>query len=385
MQPLSFMGGGASADTIPEAILRMPFEVTLDRLGRVGDHNGDDCADVYYYSRETDLTFFYFGNGDWNMSVDLVNQGEPLGSGNSRPSFDVFGDFNGDGFDDYLTRRVVGQNDSTYIYLGSAIPDTIPDMIWFGNFAFPATLSVDINSDGSADLAVGQYQTIDVHLGSQTPSFIPTFVLDFPGCSEGTVSSLISAGDYNNDGYDDLVATSDACANGFGALQLYLGGPWLNPYPVLRIEGMSSPPFNNVPIWRAIGLGDVNGDGIDDLAIGCQRDINDGRRGRVVILSGDTTLHIDASEHPPLAQDFSMSIYPNPVNGVATIRIEQPLGSKPSELAIFNLLGQTVNRFTLAPGTQSLAYDASALASGIYIIQAQSLSNIVSQKLVVLK
>lgn len=382
---ISLYGGGVTSDTVPEVTFSMPYDPGEDFIGSIGDHNGDGKSDFFYYKRDLDLTYIFWGSEAWDTIPDLTNHGEPIGSGNSIPSYDVFGDFNGDGFDDYLVHTIIGNIDSTLAYYGSSEPDTIPDQMWQGNFALPATLSADVNSDGAADLIVSRVQSIDIHLGSNTPSFLPTFILNWPGCSDGSANYVRTAGDYNRDGYEDFIGISDGCANGFGALQLYLGGPWLNPNPVLRIEGLSSPPFDRVEIWRAVGIGDINGDGVDDLAIGCQGEVLDGRRGSVVILSGDTSLVVPVDERLPIVQDFSLSVFPNPVNGVATIRIEQPLVSATNNLTIYNILGKTVNQFTLPSGSQSLAYDVSALPSGIYIVQAKSNSISATQKLVVLK
>ncbi len=374
--------GGVESDTIAEASLSVAFDFSTDRVGRIGDHNGDGYADIYFYHGDnSDVTHVYFGNSSWELSEDLTNQGEPIGSGNGNPQPDVFGDFNGDHFDDYVART--GGN--TYFYFGSAEPDTIPDLIWEGNFAFPATLSADLNGDGAKDLAVSRDpRTIHVHLGGSEISSVPTFELDYQDCNN-TAQSISTSGDYNSDGFEDLVVVNHNCDNGFGRLSLWLGGFWLNPDPVIEITGLSVPPFNDVPIWRAIGLGDVNGDSIDDLAVACEGEILDGRRGRVVILSGDTSLHVDANDGLPLARDFSMTIYPNPANGYVRLEFAGISPHYSSDLNIYNLLGQRVDHLFMPIGTSTLSYNVAGLTSGIYLVQAQNSTMIQTQKLVVLK
>ncbi|MCB9365556.1 MAG: T9SS type A sorting domain-containing protein [Calditrichaeota bacterium] len=380
---LEIFGGGPTADTIPEFVITLDYDAGEDYGDRVGDHNGDGFDDFYYFRRGLDLATFYLGSANWNLVPSFANRGEPIGSRNSLPTQGAFGDFNGDGFDDYLT-GTAPPNEHTYVFFGASEPDTVPDLDWAGNFDFPATLSADLNSDGAADLAVSRDpRTIEVHLGGEDVSPIPLFTLSYEGCNN-VAHGIMSAGDYNGDGFEDLVIVNDPCDNGFGRLCLFLGGFWLNADPVLEITGLSAPPFDDVPIWRSVGLGDVNGDGIDDLAIACQGDILDGRRGRVVILSGDTTMHVDARELPPLAQTLSLSVYPNPANGFVRIDLEQGL-RRNSEIQIYNLLGQVVDRLTLPSGAPSLNYDVTGLSTGLYLVQADLGTNVITQKLVVVK
>jgi len=365
---LELYGGGPNADTIPEQVIHLDYDSGDDFGDRIGDHNGDGYDDYYYYRRATDVSTFYLGCANWDSLPDFMNQGQPIGSRNSIPSYGVFGDFNGDGFDDYLT-GTAPPNEHTYVFYGSTTPDTIPDIDWIGNYDIPATLSADVNNDGAADLIVTRTQALDVHLGGASPSPTPTFVLSWPDCPDGSSNYVYSAGDYNRDGYEDFVGISEGCANGFGALQLYLGGPWLNPDPVLRIEGVSLPPFDEVPVWRAVGLGDVNGDGIEDLAIGCQGNVLDGRRGRVVILSGDTTYHVPIGNTDPfLPEEIPLAAYPNPFNPTTTLSFTLPRSAVVA-LTIRNVLGQeveSVNIGRMSAGEHRYAVNAERWASGIY-------------------
>jgi hypothetical protein len=100
---IELYGGGPTADTVPEASIRMPYQPAWDSFGSIGDHNGDGYADFFYYKRNTDMTYLFWGSDDWSTDWDLTNRGEPIGSGNSHPSSGTAGDFNGDSYDDYLT------------------------------------------------------------------------------------------------------------------------------------------------------------------------------------------------------------------------------------------------------------------------------------------
>jgi hypothetical protein len=131
----------------------------------------------------------------------------------------------------------------------------------------------------------------------------------------------------------------------------------------------------------------VNGDGVNDFAIGAWNYDYDGERGRVVILSGDTTVRVDAHEPmSPLPTDLSLSAYPNPFNARTTVQLEVPYGVSTITLITYNVLGQQVAKQTVraAPGVLHVSYDAHDLSSGVYLLRAQAGTSICTQKLMLL-
>lgn len=153
--------------------------------------------------------------------------------------------------------------------------------------AFGATMSqvsCDINGNGTPDLAVGTYMTFDT-----TPGSTGAYVLLDPTGEGGDVadqrpvriidSSLNSmggvdvrcAGDTTGDGFDDLVVTVQGQASfvifgsaDFGDVQL----------DALGDRGRTI----TGSVTRANGVGDLNGDGRDEIAL-------TDTRGRVTVLS----------------------------------------------------------------------------------------------------
>ncbi|MBL0062698.1 MAG: FG-GAP repeat protein [bacterium] len=66
-----------------------------------------------------------------------------------------------------------------------------------------------------------------------------------------------------------------------------------------------------VGIHSAADLGDVDGNGIGDFAIGAYNDDFDGERGRVVIMSGDTSYAVPVSDlKPETPKDFALKHIP---------------------------------------------------------------------------
>jgi hypothetical protein len=232
------------------------------------------------------------------------------------------GDVNGDGFDDIVIGAF--KNSSGAQYGGSSY-------VVFGHSgAFTSPLSVtglngsngfrlvgssegcysgwsvsgigDLNGDGFDDVAVGQpvtvnqYPTIDAsgrtfvifgHSGAFAASIGLTslngsngFRLDGPGTGGSSGDRVAAAGDVNGDGIEDLMigAVGATFAGGnsgstyvvFGRQGSYpatFGLSTLNGSNGFRIDGAAA---HDTSGRGVAGVGDVNGDGLDDLVIGAE-------------------------------------------------------------------------------------------------------------------
>ena len=82
------------------------------------------------------------------------------------------------------------------------------------------------------------------------------------------------------------------------------------------------------------------------------------------------------------------SAYPNPFNPITTLEMEIPQTGFVS-VKVFNLVGQEVaslvNTVVEATSSFQLQFDAANLASGIYIVRAEALGSVQTQKLMLLK
>ncbi len=130
-------------------------------------------------------------------------------------------------------------------------------------FQNPIALA-DINGDGFADVAcTDEATTLWVFHGSASwLGATPAETITIPAGS--TTFHILPIGDVNGDGYDDMLAMDSGYGSGVGRAYVYMGSS----------TGFSAPPhtLKNPGTYTDFGrvatrLGDVNGDGYADVAI----------------------------------------------------------------------------------------------------------------------
>lgn len=173
------------------------------------------------------------------------------------------GDVNGDGYPDVLVGT--GFGDAAYLYLvGPGGLSPTPAQSWSAPgawYGFSAASAGDVNGDGYGDIVVGAMLgnvAFVYHGGPEGPGPAPDVALSCPGLGGGGVS-VSGAGDFNGDGYGDIVVGAGVASEAY----TYHGGP----------AGMSPDPVNILQNDGAFGTsvevaGDVNGDGYSDIIVG---------------------------------------------------------------------------------------------------------------------
>ncbi|HDH57701.1 MAG TPA: T9SS type A sorting domain-containing protein [Bacteroidetes bacterium] len=192
------------------------------------------------------------------------------------------GDFNNDGFSDVLIGAGgwgnIGGNDAIgkdYLYLGS--PDFFDTASYFftgdtasDGFDWDVCNVSDVSGDQIQDFLIpgagaayyrgGGY--VDIFYGGPQLDTIPDFQIkkhnvsgeDFFGWQAD------SAGDVNGDGWSDVVVSGVIYDINSAYIEIYFGGPNLDTLADWHYSSLGT----NQPI-KVNGLGDVNGDGFDDI------------------------------------------------------------------------------------------------------------------------
>ncbi|MGB2697711.1 MAG: T9SS type A sorting domain-containing protein [Candidatus Zixiibacteriota bacterium] len=195
------------------------------------------------------------------------------------------GDVNADGFMDIIVGTRAGPGYAK-IFLGSQDFDTIPDVkmvrhadsayVIYGMFGFSVACAGDVNKDGYDDVIVGDLYAYNedndawnggkayVYFGGNPMDSIPDVILKDSDVNYEYGWSVSSVGDVNGDGYDDVAVGAPEDYYTKGKVYIYFGGEDMDNVLDVYIEGESCDALGR----SVAGIGDVNSDGYDDVLIG---------------------------------------------------------------------------------------------------------------------
>jgi hypothetical protein len=297
----AYYGSAQGLDTQPSwiAVNEQPYQYAQIALASAGDVNGDGYDDVIVGDK-------FFGGDQMQEGRVYLYYGSPSGL-RSTPGWIAdgnqyilyfgtavagAGDVNGDGYEDVLigapykrdptTGDVIGQ---VLLYLGSpnglsSTPAwTVQGTGGWTSFGDRLNAAGDVNGDGYDDFMVSDFFFTDdqqaegrvyLYYGSpHGPSAGPAWTADGNQVNDYFGMSLAPAGDVNGDGYDDVVIGAPSYSNPEsieGRAVLYYG---------------SATGLGSAVGWTAEGdqygaylgnsvssVGDVNGDGYNDVIVG---------------------------------------------------------------------------------------------------------------------
>jgi VCBS repeat-containing protein len=261
----------------------------LSRVSAIdaGDVNGDGSSDVLIANgKATNVGLFtevvIFGGSDvgsnGTIDIHLLDGSDGFGiTGSAAGQYSTerisgAGDINGDGFDDFVV-----SNPERNIY---GAPSGVAYIV-FGD--------TNIGQQGPIDL-----ENLDGTNGFQFRNFDPSFQM---GDEIGAI------GDFNRDGFDDLVFSSHGLSNDtpnqvhvlFGDQNVGQGGV-VTSYNLDGTNGFAitgEDPDGNFG-WSVDGAGDVNEDGFDDIIVG-ERLFNPD--GRSYVVFGHETVDTKTTPH----------------------------------------------------------------------------------------
>lgn len=263
-----------------------------------------------------------------------VSAGSLAISGSAGEHLDIVvtGDFNGDNITDYATCSSSGDawgkadsgiiriyqhplknlvrmsvpslksSGTTYVYKGGTTASDADITLGgeaAGDYAGSSCAVLDANKDGIDDLLVGAYGEGDngavyLVLGSSSSSTFSSGSLSshikYTGENSGDAAGFsVTAGDFNDDGYDDMLVGASEY-NNTGAVYLILGS--VSPASAslssaILYEGETS---NDNAGGSVANVGDVNADGYDDMLVGACGDGGGGDNdGRAYLILGNSS------------------------------------------------------------------------------------------------
>jgi hypothetical protein len=377
--------GGPFLDSLPDHTFYFSFpdssKNTLFLKGQNWpiDFNGDGWEEFVgtknsYPTKSGSIIFFETGSTDTLPTYHMLSDSNNAYyySGNHSTVFQQFADLDGDGCTDISME-----------YLPVNIPDREFRKFYYGNpsFAYSDTFKIydttniiavnDMNGDGNGEIvlrntgAIFPYWYIKtISYGSKPPNLSEEAGLNL---QNSATTYTVPIGDVNKDGYNDLIIHIS-----YYSARLFLGG---NPIPTEKAEEYSfsdkSPNFSG-------RIGDVTGDGVDDICIGEEAEYQGEfpQFHRIFIMKGvrkPTGIEEGATQELP--EEIKIYATPNPFRGSTNVKFTIPKEGVVN-LTVYDIMGREVytNATFRTKGEHSEEIDFNSLnvSSGTYMIRVSS-------------
>jgi len=408
---MRFFYGGPNADLVPD------YEIIIPNWGAaglsiypqeyIGDINNDGFDDIGCLWKRTaagdSIELAIMLGGSFQMVSVVSGITESLDC----PISGV-GDVNDDGFDDFMVGYAPKEYPNIpryrYIYYGGNginLNNRVL-LLEYNNtdFVAPGGWGIgDFNGDGIDDMIVwdplnGRPSISKFKLGSTMLPISNEYTITEAGYLRYG-RQKIAFGDFNGDGYSDIIG-SDSIENYWeGIAAIWLGGANPNGYYDMVIYPPATSPYHQFG-W-AVTSGDYNNDGYCDVAISSPNSNGSSPTypGYVYVYAGnaqlaDTTVVNEDEAQSPEAVSCIIA-YPNPFRQSGVVTFETTLkANEIGTITIYNLKGQKVKTFEVNAKISKLTWNSKdennrLCASGVYFYRLSTNKHKETKKLFILK
>ncbi|GMU89662.1 MAG: hypothetical protein AMXMBFR49_18690 [Chlorobiota bacterium] len=381
--------GGQLLDSIPDHTFYFSFQDssknTLFLKGQNWpiDFNGDGWEEFVgiknsFPTKSGSIIFFETGSTDTLPTYHMLSDSNmhPDFLGNHSSVFQQFADIEGDGCTDismeYRPMNIPGREFRKFYY-GN------PSFSFADTFKIYDTTNViavnDMNGDGKGEIVLRNtgsifpyWYTKTISFGSKPPNLSEEAGLNL---QNSATTYTVPVGDLNKDGYHDLIIHIS-----YYLARLFLGG---NPIPAEKADEYSFS-FDNKPNFSG-RIGDVTGDGVDDICIGENAEYQGGFpliNNRVYIMKGvRKPTGVEDESRTELPAELTIRTSPNPFNGSTKVNYTLP-GEGMVDLRVYDTIGREIHKSTSfrTKGEHSEMIDFSMfnVSSGAYMIRVSSSS-----------
>ena len=376
------------------------------------DYDADGYQDIYV-ANEFELDALYNNNRDGTFANRAIELGLPHGAGMGVDFSDYDNDGDLDAYVSNLKRDFLLQNNGDGTFTDRQDVGILNDtMAWGVNF-------LDHDNDGDEDLYVTnggmmwpeKYSEANVfYLNNGDGTFAE--IASEMGIADDGDGRASACGDFNNDGYGDIFMINVAR----GSVRLYRNNNSGNNWLTVRLVGTSSNrngigaivtvEAGNSTQIKGVGAGGsfASMDSIDQQfgllrhnlvdrvtvrwPSGTVQELTDVGVNQTLTVIEPVPTAVSDEDDPPTPTDFRLSQnHPNPFNSATAIEFVTPEAG-PVSLVIYDVKGSPLKRLVAGwrdAGRHVVRWDASGVASGVYVYRIEAGRFTQTRKMALLK